>query len=124
MPEPFKIKSLQRKNVKGLVLNLNKQPSPADGGNAGDNNDSGNDYLEEAIQPPALPSDPNRESIPSSASSGSDQIGRGFKLEVHDEDFIEEGDLGAGIGGTVTKVKHITTGEVMARKVGLLVFSF
>lgn len=122
MAEPFKIKSLQRKNVKGLVLNLDKSPPPANVSNVDiDGNDSNTSNNNDRVvpgKPPALTLDLKREPVSSPASSNSDQIGKGFKLEVHDEDFIEEGDLGAGIGGTVTKVKHITTGDVMARKVG------
>lgn len=37
--------------------------------------------------------------------------------ELSDDDFDKLGDLGAGNGGVVTKVRHRSSGLIMARKV-------
>ena len=36
--------------------------------------------------------------------------------ELKDEDFVKQGELGAGNGGVVTKVLHKPSGLIMARK--------
>lgn len=46
------------------------------------------------------------------------EIGVEFKLDLRAEDIEAVSELGHGNGGTVTKVRHIPTGAMMARKVG------
>jgi hypothetical protein len=46
------------------------------------------------------------------------EIGIEFNLDLKAEDLEVIKDLGAGNGGTVSKVRHIPTNTVMARKVG------
>lgn len=85
-----------RKNKKGLALSAPPAPvTPSAGdeqvpGSLGNNNDR-NDTLE---------------------------IGVEFRLDLHNEDLIVLKELGAGNGGTVSKVQHAATKVVMARKVG------
>lgn len=45
------------------------------------------------------------------------EIGLEFKLDLRSEDLIVLKELGAGNGGTVSKVMHATTKVIMARKV-------
>ena len=45
------------------------------------------------------------------------EIGIEYKLDLKPEDLNILKELGSGNGGTVSKVKHMTTGTVMARKV-------
>lgn len=40
--------------------------------------------------------------------------------ELSDDDFDKLGELGAGNGGVVTKVKHRPSGLIMARKVNIV----
>ena len=40
--------------------------------------------------------------------------------EMCDEDFEKIGELGSGNGGVVSKVRHLKSGIIMARKVGWL----
>ena len=47
------------------------------------------------------------------------EIGIEYKLDLKPEDLDILKELGSGNGGTVSKVKHLTTGTVMARKVSL-----
>jgi mitogen-activated protein kinase kinase len=95
----FAPRSMKRKNVKGLAL---KAPAPkppptaenARMGPANGKNDDKDNQLE---------------------------IGIEFNLDLKPEDLEIIKDLGAGNGGTVSKVKHIPTNTVMARKVGSLI---
>lgn len=87
---------MKRKNVKGLALSApqQKQPAPSAGdsqipGGIG-NSDDRQDTLE---------------------------IGVEFRLDLHNEDLIVLKELGAGNGGTVSKVQHAATKAIMARKV-------
>ena len=87
---------MKRKNVKGLALNAsqNNQHSPS----AGDSQ------------------------IPGALGNNSDrpdtlEIGVEFRLDLHNEDLRLIKELGAGNGGTVSKVEHMATNSVMARKV-------
>lgn len=90
------VRTLKRKNVKGLALNApaprKVAPSESDlqlpGGIGGDN-----------TQPDEL------------------QIGIEYKLDFKREDLEVLKELGHGNGGTVSKVRHMATGTVMARKV-------
>ncbi len=96
MSDAFKQRTLKRKNVKGLALSA--APPATTTPSAGDSqipggigNDEGrNDTLE---------------------------IGVEFKLDLRSEDLIVLKELGAGNGGTVSKVVHNATKVVMARKV-------
>ena len=97
MSDPFKARTLKRKNVKGLALNAppSKTSNPSDGdshfpGGLGNTDGNGTDTLE---------------------------IGLEFKLDLKSEDLVVLKELGAGNGGTVSKVMHAGTNVVMARKV-------
>ena len=89
---------MKRKNVKGLALTpaAPKPPPTAETSTPGD---FGRD-------------DPGRD----------DQleIGIEYKLDLRPEDLDVIKELGSGNGGTVSKVKHLTTGTIMARKVRTL----
>lgn len=45
------------------------------------------------------------------------EIGIEYRLDLKREDLEVMKELGAGNGGTVSKVRHMATGTVMARKV-------
>ena len=97
MSDPFKPNSFKRKNAKNLTLNKApaRAPNPSDGdaqipGAVGNSESNRTDTLE---------------------------IGLEFKLDLRSEDLIFERELGAGNGGTVSKVSHASTKVVMARKV-------
>lgn len=47
------------------------------------------------------------------------ELGIEFKLDLRSEDLEPVGELGAGNGGTVSRVRHIPTGAIMAKKVGV-----
>jgi hypothetical protein len=90
------VRTLKRKNVKGLALAAptprSVAPSESDlqipGGNNNDN----------ARQTAQL------------------EIGIEYKLDLKREDLEVLKDLGHGNGGTVSKVRHMATGTIMARK--------
>lgn len=92
----FGPRSMKRKNVKGLALSAPqpKHPSPSAGDSqipgAIGNTDERQDTLE---------------------------IGVEFRLDLHNEDLVVLKELGAGNGGTVSKVQHAATKAIMARKV-------
>lgn len=98
MSDPFKARTLKRKNVKGLALNATPKPTantPSEGdaqvpGAVGNAEGNRTDTLE---------------------------IGLEFRLDLRSEDLVMLKELGAGNGGTVSKVKHASTNVVMARKV-------
>ena len=52
---------------------------------------------------------------------GTLEIGVEFKLDLRNEDLIVLKELGAGNGGTVSKVMHAATKVIMAKKVPGLV---
>lgn len=92
----FAPRTMKRKNVKGLALTpaAPKPPPTAEtSGGAGGRRDSKDEQLE---------------------------IGIEYKLDLRPEDLEVVKELGSGNGGTVSKVKHLTTGTVMARKVSTL----
>ncbi|PGH12258.1 STE/STE7/MEK1 protein kinase [Polytolypa hystricis UAMH7299] len=98
MSEAFKARTLKRKNVKGLALN------PA------------------THRPGLNPSDGDSQipgAIGNTESNRTDtlEIGLEFKLDLRSEDLIVLKELGAGNGGTVSKVMHASTKVIMARKV-------
>src|SRR4051794_15776562 len=95
MADKFGPRSMKRKNVKGLAL------APA------------------APKPP--PTAENADLGPAPGQRGDDaaqlEIGIEFNLDLRPDDLEIIKDLGAGNGGTVSKVRHIPTNTVMARKV-------
>lgn len=100
MSSDMKPRTLGRKNVKGLALNNAPKIAPAP--SAGD-----------AQIPGALGN--------SVARSDTLEIGVEFKLDFKTEDLIVLKELGAGNGGTVSKVMHAATKVIMAKKVTLRV---
>ena len=97
MSDGFKQRTLARKNVKRLALSAAPvTPNPAPSGSdsqipgALGNVEGRNDTLE---------------------------IGVEFKLDLRSEDLIVLKELGAGNGGTVSKVEHAATKVIMAKKV-------
>jgi mitogen-activated protein kinase kinase len=91
MADPFQARTLKRKNVKGLALNAAPKPAADE----------------------ALGSNGNSESNPTDTL----EIGLEFRLDLRSEDLVTLKELGAGNGGTVSKVMHASTKVVMARKV-------
>ena len=103
MADQFKARTLKRKNVKGLALNAAPKSlsKPSDGdsqipGALGNSEGTRTDTLE---------------------------IGLEFRLDLRSEDLVPLKELGAGNGGTVSKVMHASTKVIMARKVLLLTLS-
>lgn len=88
----FGARTLKRKNVKGLALNK-PAPLPVRKENVDEMNGDG--------------------------QSAQLEIGIEYKLDLKREDLEVLKELGAGNGGTVSKVRHIATGTIMARKAGL-----
>lgn len=87
---------MKRKNVKGLALKADEQK-------------------------PASPSDGDAQ-IPGGIGNSDDypgtlEIGVEFRLDLNNDDLIMLKELGAGNGGTVSKVQHSATKVIMARKV-------
>jgi mitogen-activated protein kinase kinase len=98
MGDSFKARTLKRKNVKGLALNPGRPK-------AGSNPSDGDSQIPGGIGN----ADSNR--------TDTLEIGLEFKLDLRSEDLVVLKELGAGNGGTVSKVMHATTKVVMARKV-------
>ncbi|KAF7159867.1 hypothetical protein CNMCM6106_007293 [Aspergillus hiratsukae] len=97
MADQFKARTLKRKNVKGLALSATPKPlsKPSEG---------------DAQIPGAIGNtDSNR--------TDTLEIGLEFRLDLRSEDLITLKELGAGNGGTVSKVMHASTKVVMARKI-------
>jgi mitogen-activated protein kinase kinase len=97
MADQFKARTLKRKNVKGLALNAT--PKPAATASDGD------------AQVPGA--------VGNSEGNHTDtlEIGLEFRLDLRSEDLVTLKELGAGNGGTVSKVMHASTKVVMARKI-------
>lgn len=93
MADPFAPRSMKRKNVKGLAL------TPA------------------APKPPPTVDDSLDDPYRDDNKDGKLEIGIEYNLDLKPEDLEIIKDLGSGNGGTVSKVRHLTTGTVMARKV-------
>lgn len=91
-----------RKNKKGLALSA--PPPRSSTPSAGD-----------AQIPGAIGNDDRTDTL---------EIGLEFKLDLRAEDLIPLKELGAGNGGTVSKVQHAATKVIMARKVGGLWLSW
>jgi mitogen-activated protein kinase kinase len=96
MSDPFAPRTMKRKNVKGLALTpAAPRPSPtADTSRRGSEVNKDEAGKEEQLE-----------------------IGIEYKLDLRPEELEVMKELGSGNGGTVSKVKHLTTGTVMARKV-------
>src|SRR2546430_6281612 len=103
MGDSFKARTLKRKNVKGLALNAGTPK-------AGSNPSEGDSQIPGGIGN----ADSNR--------TDTLEIGLEFKLDLRSEDLVVLKELGAGNGGTVSKVMHASTKVVMARKVGSSTF--
>jgi len=100
-----KVKSLKRKNVKGLKLGAGGTPAAASStpdGQApgGSRYYAHNDQLSDQLS--------------------TLEIGVEFKLDLRAEDLKVVNELGAGNGGTVSKVIHAPTKALMAKKVRCL----
>jgi hypothetical protein len=80
---------MKRKNIRNLALNGPARPPP----------------------PPAP--------VPKNDVGDALEIGVEFRLDLRSEDLTVLRELGAGNSGTVSKVQHIATKAVMARKVRL-----
>ena len=91
----FQVRTMKRKNVKGLALK--DPPTKPATPSAGD-----------AQIPGAIGNDTRQDTL---------ELGVEFKLDLRTEDLVFLKELGAGNGGTVSKVMHAATKLVMARKV-------
>lgn len=96
MADPFKARTMKRKNVKGLALS-----APAK---------------------PAVPSDEDSQipgALGNTDGSRADtlEIGVEFQFDLRSEDLEMVKELGSGNGGTVAKVRHKGWNVVMARKI-------
>ncbi|KAI5853185.1 kinase-like domain-containing protein [Morchella snyderi] len=89
----FKAKSLKRKNLKGLKLSETPKPAAP------------------AIEDPATKINDIGDQLSTL------EIGVEFKLDLRAEDLKVVNELGAGNGGTVSKVVHAPTKTIMAKKV-------
>ena len=96
MADGFAPRSMKRKNVKGLALTPAAPKPPPTAENASLGHNSGNKGDDNSAQL---------------------EIGIEFALDLRPEDLDIIKDLGAGNGGTVSKIRHIPTNTVMARKV-------
>src|ERR1700737_4989119 len=98
MSDTFGARTLKRKNVKGLALNK-PPPRPAEQEESTKRGPGVNELDDLAGRTQQL------------------EIGIEYKLDLKREDLEVMRELGSGNGGTVSKVRHIATGTVMARKV-------
>lgn len=96
MGDNFKARTMKRKNVKGLALSAPpKPPVPSD---------------EDAQIPGALGN-------ADGSRADTLEIGVEFRFDLRSEDLEMVKELGAGNGGTVSKVRHTGWNVVMARKI-------
>lgn len=96
MADPFAPRTMKRRNVKGLALTP-AAPKPPTAENASYGPANGGGRLED--------------------QTAQLEIGIEFNLDLHAEDLDFVKELGSGNGGTVSKVRHIPTNTIMARKV-------
>ncbi|KKO97758.1 STE/STE7/MEK1 protein kinase [Trichoderma harzianum] len=96
MADAFAPRTMKRKNVKGLALTpaAPRPPPPAENGRR--------------------PSEVNKDEAGKEEQL---EIGIEYKLDLRPEELEVIKELGSGNGGTVSKVRHLTTGTVMARKI-------
>lgn len=92
----FAAKTMKRKNVKGLALSA---PQPV--------------LATPSLAAPILSE--SRERL--SGREKGLEIGVNLRLSLTEQDIIVLKELGAGNGGTVSKVRHAVTNSIMARKV-------
>lgn len=92
-------RTLKRKNVKGLALSASPRPAASE-------------------KDTRLPTNNDNDN---SRQSSQLEIGIEYKLDLKREDLEVLKDLGHGNGGTVSKVRHMATGTIMARKVTILI---
>lgn len=90
----FAQRTMGRKNKKGLALTATPNEATPSAG--------------DSQIPGALGNDERADTL---------EIGVEFRLDLHNEDLVVIKELGAGNGGTVAKVQHIATKQVMARKI-------
>jgi mitogen-activated protein kinase kinase len=96
MGDSFQVKTMRRKNVKGLALSAPpKPPAPSD---------------EDSQIPGALGNTDG-------SRADTLEIGVEFRFDLRSEDLEMIKELGAGNGGTVSKVRHTGWNVVMARKI-------
>jgi mitogen-activated protein kinase kinase len=97
MSDSFRPNSFKRRNAKGLTLS--KPSAKTTDRSDGDAQVPGAIGNAEGNRPDTL------------------EIAVEFELDLRSEDLQVLRELGAGNGGTVSKVRHASTGVVMARKV-------
>ena len=97
MSDNFKTKTMKRKNVKGLALSAGAPKSP-----------------EPSTSDAQIPGGRGNQN----AQLDTLEIGVEFQLDLKTDDLVILRELGAGNGGTVSKVMHPATKIIMARKVG------
>ena len=76
--------------------------------------------LAPAATAPKLSSQPDGQNSVGTGSNGvseSLEIGSQFRLDLRNEDLLVLKELGHGNGGTVSKVQHVVTKNIMAKKV-------
>jgi len=98
MADRFAVRSMKRKNKLGLEISAAPKPPPtAETANLG----------------------PMLGGAKGDGETAQLEIGIEYNLDLRPEDldFIKE--LGSGNGGTVSKVRHVPTNTIMARKVGV-----
>lgn len=105
MTDSFAARSMERKNVKGLVLDSTRPNlSSASSNNNSNNDDQKFDWDHDSLRP-------------------EEEVQLGIRtecnLDIKREDLEVVQELGSGNGGTVSKVKHLPTGAIMAQKVWL-----
>lgn len=94
----FAPRSMKRRNVKGLALGPPKLSASSGSGN-GSGWGAGGSRADDGGNEAQL------------------EIGIEFNLDIRQEDLNIVKELGSGNGGTVSKVMHLPTGTMMARKV-------
>ncbi|PNS19135.1 hypothetical protein CAC42_1871 [Sphaceloma murrayae] len=94
--DAFKTRTMKRKNVKGLALSAAPAAAPTPS-------------AQDAQVPGGIGNDDRR--------GDTLEIGVEFRLDLRSEDLQVIKELGAGNGGTVSKVMHTATQVIMARKV-------
>ena len=93
MGDSFAPRSMKRKNFKALALTPAPKPPPTAETSHHDLDGAGDDKTAQL------------------------EIGIEYKLDLRPDELDVLKELGSGNGGTVSKVRHITTGTIMARKV-------
>ncbi|KAI5298056.1 Cation-independent mannose-6-phosphate receptor CI-MPR [Ascosphaera pollenicola] len=122
----FQARTLKRKNVKGLALSSAATARPPPPSTSHDTNSTNSNSNSNASTSTGTDARTDGAAAGGAAVviNGKDvtmaeelEIGLEFKLDLKSEDLIVLKDLGAGNGGSVSKVMHASTKVVMARKV-------